>query len=535
MNHHCVGKILLGLFAMLPLLVAGGCDSSSSPSPGLSGGASGGTPETGGATGAAGHTAASSLGTGGANPTTGGATGMAGDTGAEGGSAGASSEGRIGPGGATDSGGVTTEGGATTSGGLTESGGKSAGGTSAGGKTGSAGATGSSGGAKTSGGVTTSGGAITSGGLTGSGGAGGKNGGGTAAAGNSGSAGATGTGGSRPAGGTTSNGGSKSTGGATATGGTTIVINPGQCDATTTPVARHGQLKVVGNRIVNQCGRPVQLAGMSMYDWSQQGRQFYNADAVKNLAGTGTGQKKCAILRVPLLPTNYPSQMARVKTVMDACIANGIYCMPNWHVVGANANATNASAFYVELANAYGNTPNIIYEPWNEPTTTWPTIKTYHEAVIAAVRPIDPDNIFMLGNPQWDQRPDQACASPITDTTNLVYVFHFYANTHKLAGFQPNIDKCLNAGFAVFASEYGGVSSNGNGTFNVTETNNWWAYLDKNLIGSTNWAVETNGETSSVFVKTASATGPWPDSDITNSGTNVFPYIAKTYDLTMSQ
>jgi endoglucanase len=227
--------------------------------------------------------------------------------------------------------------------------------------------------------------------------------------------------------------------------------------------------------------------------------------------------------------------MARVKTVMDACIANGIYCMPNWHVVGANANATNASAFYVELANAYGNTPNIIYEPWNEPTTTWPTIKTYHEAVIAAVRPIDPDNIFMLGNPQWDQRPDQACASPITDTTNLVYVFHFYANTHKLAGFQPNIDKCLNAGFAVFASEYGGVSSNGNGTFNVTETNNWWAYLDKNLIGSTNWAVETNGETSSVFVKTASATGPWPDSDITNSGTNVFPYIAKIYDITMSQ
>jgi endoglucanase len=361
------------------------------------------------------------------------------------------------------------------------------------------------------------------------------NGGATRTGGATGVGGATGTGGAMPNGGATRTGGATGVGGATATGGATIVINPGQCDATTTPVARHGQLKVVGNRIVNQCGRPVQLAGMSMYDWSQQGRQFYNADAVKNLAGTGTGQKKCAILRVPLLPNNYPSQMARVKTVMDACIANGIYCMPNWHVVGANANATNASAFYVELANAYGNTPNIIYEPWNEPTTTWPTIKTYHETVIAAVRPIDPDNIFMLGNPQWDQRPDQACASPITDATNLVYVFHFYANTHKLAGFQPNIDKCLNAGFAVFASEYGGVSSNGNGTFNVTEMNNWWTYMDKNLIGSTNWAVETNGETSSVFVKTASATGPWPDSDITDSGNNVFPYIAKTYDLTMSQ
>ena len=457
---------------------------------------SGGAGEAGGA-----------MGTGGA-PETGGMTGNA--------SGGISSAGGIGSGGVTPSGGVINSGGANISGGVTASGGLGGkGGTGAGGKTGAGGATGT-------GGATPNGGATRMGGATGVGGA-------------TGTGGATRMGGATGVGGATGAGGSTGTGGATATGGTTIVINPGQCDATTTPVARHGQLKVVGNRIVNQCGRPVQLAGMSMYDWSQQGRQFYNADAVKNLAGTGTGQKKCAILRVPLLPTNYPSQMARVKTVMDACIANGIYCMPNWHVVGANANATNASAFYVELANAYGNTPNIIYEPWNEPTTTWPTIKTYHEAVIAAVRPIDPDNIFMLGNPQWDQRPDQACASPITDTTNLVYVFHFYANTHKLAGFQPNIDKCLNAGFAVYASEYGGVSSNGNGTFNVTEMNNWWDYLDKNLIGSTNWAVETNGETSSVFVKTASATGPWPDSDITDSGNNVFPYIAKTYDLTMSQ
>jgi len=33
MNHHCVGKILLGLFAMLPVLAVGGCDSSTSPSP----------------------------------------------------------------------------------------------------------------------------------------------------------------------------------------------------------------------------------------------------------------------------------------------------------------------------------------------------------------------------------------------------------------------------------------------------------------------------------------------------------------------
>jgi Cellulase (glycosyl hydrolase family 5). len=454
---------------------------------------------------------------------------MAGDTGAEGGSAGASSEGGIGPGG------VTTEGGATTSGGVTGSGGRSAGGTSAGGRTGSAGTTGSSGGAKTSGGVTTSGGATTSGGVTGSGGAGGKNGGGTAAAGNTGSAGATATGGSKPAGGTTSNSGSTSAGGSTATGGTTTIIDPGQCDATTTPVARHGKLRIEGGKLVNQCGRPVQMASMSMYDWSQQGRQFYNATAVKNLAGTGTGQMKCPSLRIPLLASNYPSQYSRMKIVMDACIANGIYCIPNWHVIG-NSVVANAKAFYVQLANDYGDTPNIIYEPWNEPTTaTWASIKTYMEEIIAAVRPIDPDNIFLSGTRQWDQRPDEACANPITSTTNVGYVFHFYANTHTLAGFKGNIDKCLNAKQMVWATEYGGVGSNGNGTFNVTEVNKWWDYMDQNLISSNNWAIETNGETSSVFTTNASSTGPWDDSQITNSGKNVFPYIAERYPILMSQ
>ncbi len=272
-----------------------------------------------------------------------------------------------------------------------------------------------------------------------------------------------------------------------------------------------------------------------MYDWSQAGRQFYNADAVKNLAGTGTGQKKCPSLRVPLLAANYPSQYGRIKTVMDACIANGIYCIPNWHVFDS-PDVNSAKAFYVQLAKDYGNTPNIIYEPWNEPTTnSWTDIKSYMEQIIAAVRPIDPDNIFLSGNRQWDQRPDEACANPITSTTNVGYVVHFYANSHPLASFKGYIDKCLNAKQLIWVTEYGGVSANGNGTFNVSEVNKWWEYLDQNLISSNNWAVETNTETSSVFTTNASATGPWPDSQITNSGNNVFAYIAEKYPILMSQ
>ncbi len=282
---------------------------------------------------------------------------------------------------------------------------------------------------------------------------------------------------------------------------------------------------------MNACGRTVTLRGMSLYDWNQQGWRFYNASVIKNLAE----QKKCTVIRVPLIAANYPGSMDRVKTVMDACIANGVYCIPNWHVVGAS-NADTAIQFYTTLAQAYGNTPNIIYEPWNEPTTdTWATIKAYHEKVIAAVRPLDPSNVFLLGNRQWDQRPDEACNDPVTSTSNVAYVVHFYANSNKLSAFQPYIDSCLNKGLAIFISEYGGVSSNGGGTFNTAEMQNWWNYMDANSIGSANWAVESNTETSSVFTTTANANGPWQDSEITSSGTQVFQYIASKYAETMSQ
>jgi endoglucanase len=390
--------------------------------------------------------------------------------------------------------------------------GQDVGGSSAGGAPSSGGASsvGRTGGSKATGGVNATGGAAT-GGFNATGGA-------------LATGGARATGGA-PATGGAATGGSRQTGGAPATGGSGTPIPGG------TPVSVHGQLKVVGNKIVNKYGNPVTLHGMSMYDWSQQGRQFYNASAVGHLAK----DVKCAVLRIPILPANATSGLARVKTVVDACIANGIYAIIDWHS-GAGAVASAASSFFASMATAYGNTPNVMYEIWNEPSgITWPSIKTYHETVIAAIRPIDPDNIILLGTPNWDQRPNQAAADPVTTSTNLAYTFHFYANSHHYSSFGPNVTAALNGGIAIFATEYGGCDANGNGTFNATELQTWWNFLDANNIGSTNWAVETNPETSSVFVSNASANGPWTTADITNpDGTTIFNYIASKYAATLT-
>jgi endoglucanase len=156
------------------------------------------------------------------------------------------------------------------------------------------------------------------------------------------------------------------------------------------------------------------------------------------------------------------------------------------------------------------------------------------EEILAAVRPIDPDGIFLSGVRQWDQRPDEACANPLSDP-NVGYVFHFYAADHTLASYQSNLAKCMNAKKLIFATEYGGCAANGSGALNRGELTKWWQYLDANRISSNAWAVETNPETSSVFVTNASATGPWPDSQLTDWGKLVFPHVAAGYAVTMSQ
>ncbi len=300
-------------------------------------------------------------------------------------------------------------------------------------------------------------------------------------------------------------------------------LSPGQM----TPVSVHGQLRVQGNRIVDKNGLPVALNGMSMYAWNQQGLQFYNATSVKRLAQ----EWKCTVLRIPILPGSEGSQTNLVKTVVDACIANGVYAIIDWHSMGG-AQAGAASTFFKSMATAYGTTPNVMYEPWNEPVNeNWATIKAYHVQVIQAIRAIDPDNIIICGNPSWDQHPEIAAADPIATSSNIAYSVHFYAASHKQS-FRNNAALALAKGIALFSTEYGTSEASGSGAFDAAETKLWWTFLQANGIGSANWSVSALGETSAAFKDGTSATG-WTDANLKPSGSLVKDFIIGTYAATV--
>jgi endoglucanase len=307
---------------------------------------------------------------------------------------------------------------------------------------------------------------------------------------------------------------------------------------TQTVVQKYGQLRVQGNRIVDQSGTPVQLRGMSLY-WSQWVPKYWNVNTVRWLRDDW----KITVIRAAMgvngtsdgYLVNPTAERDKVIAVVDAAIQLGIYVIIDWHDHTASDHRAEAQAFFADMAQRYGNTPNVLYELWNEPlAVSWSgVIKPYHQALVSTIRQRDPDNIIICGTRNWSQEVDEAAADPVSGT-NIAYTLHFYANTHKQF-LRDKAQSALNRGAALFVTEYGTTDATGKGTVNAAETRTWWSFLDQNKIGHANWSVADIPESSAALVSGASANGGWTLSQIKESGQLVRgETIAKAPDLSGS-
>lgn len=300
--------------------------------------------------------------------------------------------------------------------------------------------------------------------------------------------------------------------------GLLIAMNPTAGRAQTI-VQQYGQLRVSGNRIVDKNGTAIQLRGMSLY-WSQWIPKYYTYNTVKWLRDDW----KVTVVRAAMAvdnggyATNPAAEQAKVFTVIDAAISLGIYVIVDFHVHEAQNYRSQAQTFFRAVAQKYGNSPNILYEPWNEPfDVSWANvIKPYHEAVISTIRQYDPDNIIICGTRFYSQEVDEAAANPINQS-NIAYTLHYYADTHRQS-LRDKAQSALNRNRALFVTEYGTTAASGNGTVNETETKAWWAFLDQNKVSHANWSVADISESSAALQANASPDGGWSLSQIKPSG-----------------
>jgi aryl-phospho-beta-D-glucosidase BglC (GH1 family) len=180
-----------------------------------------------------------------------------------------------------------------------------------------------------------------------------------------------------------------------------------------------------------------------------------------------------------------------------------------------------AMAFFQEMAARYGTLPNVIYEICNEPEyVPWSTIKDYANQVIPAIRAIDPDNLILVGTPNWCQDADVAAADPLVGYSNVMYSLHFYATTHR----QPYRDKAAAAlalGLPLFVSEWGVGTYSGEGEVVTSEADAWLAWLNSKKISWINWAFANRADNISALNPGVERGGPWADTDLTLTGTYV--------------
>ena len=341
-----------------------------------------------------------------------------------------------------------------------------------------------------------------------------------------------------------------------------------------TPFERYGRLQIVDGQLNDQKGNPVQLKGMSTFglQWGD-GSWVLTEEAFDVLAYDW----ECDIIRLAMYVTENGYRTApgiilsRVEQGIEMATTRGMYVMVDWHVLtpgdpmhddyltaglsadnmpdeflslrSANPDWTGPQLFFAYLAQKYGSQGNILWETANEPNglgnymsrfRVWSDrLKPYHESIIEVIRQYDTSGIIICGTDSWSQYVDAPVKDPLSDL-NVMYSMHFYAGTHD-TGYQQNAmnpdiygeyrlrkmtDDALDAGLAVFCTEWGTSESSGTGGPYIDFSTRWVEYMEDKMISWCAWSLTKKNEVSAAFKPTVTANpeDEWPQSQVSDTG-----------------
>lgn len=289
-------------------------------------------------------------------------------------------------------------------------------------------------------------------------------------------------------------------------------------DTDSTATATVSPLHVAGTALLNADGDTVRLTGPSL-GWHSNWGRFYNEGTLRALKEKwGANVTRAAIGAhesgdcVRTFDTDSAYAVDCAIAAIDGAIANDMYIICDWH--SHNNTAEDAKKFFKVITEKYGDSPNIIYEIWNEPLDVeWSGVKEYAADVIPVIREKAPSSVIIVGTPKWDQDVDVAAESPI-EGKNLMYALHFYAGTHK-DWHREKADKAIAAGLPIFISECGSMDCTGDGPIDYESWNAWIDWANKNNISVVMWDIADKNETCSMILPTASDNGmEWKEEEL---------------------
>lgn len=197
-------------------------------------------------------------------------------------------------------------------------------------------------------------------------------------------------------------------------------------------------LHVDGNQIKDTTGNPVTLRGVSIIAPEYATGNPYNpktpAEYIAWLADSARGWYS-GIVRLPLCEINTTPETAYkfIDPLVQQAIGLGLYVIIDFHNVSNYGNGgtsqTTVMNFWKLFASKYADASNVLFEVYNEPVNPadWSQWKSFIQPVVNAIRAVAPENIILMGSPQWSTYTNYAISNPVAGN-NIVYVYHIYPN-----------------------------------------------------------------------------------------------------------
>ncbi len=290
---------------------------------------------------------------------------------------------------------------------------------------------------------------------------------------------------------------------------------------------RWGHLQVVDGQLRDETGTPVQLRGVSTH-----GLQWYPPRVGYTIPRLAYDWG-VDVVRPAMYVEDYKDgshwggyveqsdyMKREVVATIDDAIESGIYVIVDWHIHNDPTQFTTlAIDYFTEMAQRYGDSPNVIYEICNEPEyVSWDVVKQYANEVIPAIRQVDPDNLILVGTPNWCQDVHVVADEPL-DAENVAYSLHFYAGAHG-QWLRDQADYALGKGLPLFVSEWGTSNYSGgtDGLIYLAESDTWMNWVEDRGLSWINWSFSNKNETSAALRPGVSLAGPWDTAALSESG-----------------
>jgi len=228
-------------------------------------------------------------------------------------------------------------------------------------------------------------------------------------------------------------------------------------------------LHIEGNKVMKGT-QQVSLRGVSFAGWEANWNKV--EQHITSLMADVPLSQNMNVVRMPIqgnaltgttLAAFIQERMIPVVALLNS---HGFYVIIDYHPIVDWDRVTvydRTEEFWQAVAPAFKDNPKVLYELINEPINPasdtieiWTSFVRYFQPIVNLIRANAPDNIIIIGSPNWTTRIKYAAQVPFVGK-NLMYAYHIYPNIAATVaeGLSSWMQNQIPESIPVFITEFG--------------------------------------------------------------------------------